>query len=353
MITKEFFGTLPDGREATLYTLTNANGLSASVTDLGAAWVRLLAPDRNGETADVLLGYDNAADYLHNGPHLGVIVGRVANRTGDACFTVDGKRYELAKNDGENNLHSGPDYYETRLWDADILTDAENTVAFSLVSPDGDQGYPGNLKIRVVYRLSDSNMLEIGFEASCDRKTPLNLINHAYFNLAGHAAGPVLSQEARIHADYYTVPDAHSIPTGEVRPVASTPLDFTDWHAIGERIDADYAALEDACGYDQNWCLSHPRGEFALAAEARDPESGRVLKVYTDLPGMQFYTANFLGGETGKGGVTYERRGAFCFETQQFPDAVNKPHFPSPILIPGQIFTSKTGYRFLTDRTED
>lgn len=348
-IKKERFGAMPDGKEISLYTITNSHGLSASVTDLGAIWVRMLAPDRDGNFDDVLLGYDGGDGYLVNGPHLGSVVGRVANRTGGACFHLDGKEYLLAKNDGENNLHSGPDYFDKRLWEAAVGAD-ERSVMFSLESPDGDQGYPGNARISVIYRLTEEDCLEITYHASCDQATPMNLTNHAYFNLAGQGNGNVLSQKVRILADFFTPNSADSIPTGEIRTVAGTPMDFRGEKALGREIDADFSQLKNARGYDHNWCLSHEAGVYSLAVTARDEGNGRLMEVYTDLPGVQLYTANWLDHEAGKNGAVYGPREAFCFETQFYPDSLNKPQFMSPIIRAGEVFTTKTGYRFLVER---
>ncbi|MCI7796939.1 MAG: galactose mutarotase [Lachnospiraceae bacterium] len=341
------FGTMTDGRNVTLFTITNKNRLSASVTDLGAAWVSMLAPDRDGKLVDVILGYDDAAGYLSDAPHLGAVVGRVANRTGNAAFTLNGINYALGKNDGENNLHSGPDYYDKRLWQAAPV--GEDTVVFFLNSPDGDQGYPGNAKITVKYTLTEENTVEITYMIICDQDTPFNMTNHAYFNLAGHNAGNIGTHVMQICADFFTPSDAASITTGEIRPVEKTPMDFRIPKEIGRDIDAEYDQLLQAAGYDHNWCLNHLPGVYSLAANAADKTSGRAMSVYTDLPGVQFYTANFLGGERGKGGAIYERRGAFCLETQMYPDAINKPQFASPIVKAGETRMTKTGFHFYTE----
>ncbi len=344
-IRKERFGAMPDGREISLYTITNANGLSASVTDLGAVWVTMFAPDRHGNMADVVLGFDDTAGYLARGPHFGAVVGRVANRTAGGKFKIDGTEYTLAQNNGLNNLHSGPDYYEKRLWEAAQGSD-ERSVMFTLVSPDCDQGFPGTVTVSVIYRLTDDNCMEITYHAVTDRTTPMNPTNHSYFNLAGHDGGSVLKQRVQIVAGLYTPCDEGLIPTGEILKVEGTPMDFREEKEIGAGIDADFVQLKQAGGYDHNWCLDHAAGEYDLAARAYDPESGRAMDVYTDLPGVQFYTSNSLHVECGKNGTAYGPRGAYCFETQFYPDSLNKPHFPSPILHPGEVYTSKTGYRF-------
>lgn len=345
-VKKEAFGTMPDGREISLYTVTNKNGLSASFTDLGAIWVRMMVPDKDGAMDDVLLGYDNGDGYLGNGPHMGSVVGRIANRTGNASFRLDGRLYTLGKNDGKNNLHSGPDYFDKRLWMG--TASGEDTVAFFLESPDGDQGFPGNAKITVKYTLTAENTVEITYIFCCDNDTPMNLTNHAYFNLGGHSSGSVLNHRVQIHADMFTPSAADSIPTGEICMVEKTPMDFRTLKPIGAEIDSDYVQLLQAGGYDHNWCLNHIPGVYALAATAVEENSGRAMDVYTDRPGMQFYTANWLEGEKGKDGTVYGKRGAFCFETQMYPDAVNKPQFASSVIFAGRTYISKTGYHFYT-----
>ena len=343
-VVKEHFGEMADGRSISLYTMTNKNGLQAAITDLGAVWVRMIVPDKNGNMDDVMLGFDHAEGYLKNGPHFGSVVGRIANRTGKGMFLLNGINYTLAINNGPNNLHSGPDYYDERLWNAKILS--ENSVRFDLLSPDGDQGYPGNAIVSVIYTLDDEDMLTLRYSVLSDADTPVNLTNHGYFNLLGHRGGSVLGHRARILADFYTPSDETSIPSGEILPVSGTPMDFTEFHEIGERINEPFDQLIQGHGYDHNWCLSHTRGEFALAAQIYSEESGRAMDVYTDQPGVQFYTANFLEQENGKEGSVYHARTAFCFETQNFPDAVNKPFFPSPIVKAGTEWKSVTGYRF-------
>lgn len=349
MIKKERFGTMPDGRPVSLYTIENPGGVSASFTDLGAVWVKLLAPDREGVKKDVLLGFDDADGYLNNGPHFGSVVGRIANRTAKGQFFLNGKEYRLAINNGENNLHSGPDYYDRRLWEAEEGGDGRS-VTFTLLSPDGDQGYPGNAKISVTYTLSEKDCVEIVYRVVCDQDTPVNLTNHAYFNLAGHDGGSVMGQEAKIEADFYTPNGKDSIPTGEILKVDGTPMDFRTAKAFGRDIDAEFDQLTWAGGYDQNWCLNHHPGEYALSAWAHDPGSGRAMEVYTDAPGVQLYTANGLSGVSGKGGVSYGRRGAFCFETQFYPDSANKAQFPTITLKAGTELVSRTGYRFYVEK---
>lgn len=346
---KEVFGVLPESIHADRYTLTNENGASASFTNLGGIWLTMLAPDRDGRQADVLLGYDTVEKCMTYPGHPGEPVGRNANRIGGASFSLNGTVYELEVNSGgRNNLHSGPDYYRNRLWDAEVDESSLGTrITFSLFSPDGDQGYPGNANITVSYTLMADNSVKIDYHMVADADTVANFTNHAYFNLAGHASGSVEDQTVWIDADTFTASDETSIPTGELVPVRGTPMDFTEAKPIGRDIGADYEALRIGNGYDHNWVLNHPEGELALSAWAYDAKSGRVMEVYTDLPGIQFYTANFLDGEhEGKDGVKYSARGGYCFETQYYPDSINKPQFPSPVLKAGEEYITTTIYHF-------
>lgn len=346
---KEEFGVLPDGRTAAKYVLTNENGVSAAFTDLGGMWLTMMVPDRSGVLADVVLAYDTVESAINYPGHLGSVVGRNANRIQGASFTLNGVTYQLAKNAlGRNNLHSGPDYLKSRLWDAEAAeTDLGTNITFSLSSPDGDQGYPGNADITVSYTLTPDNSIQIDYHMTADADTIANFTHHAYFNLAGHDSGDVLDQMVWIDADHYTPADADSIPTGEIAPVADTPMDFTVMKPLGRDIDADFEALNLAGGYDHNWVLNHPAGELALSAKAVDPASGRAMEVYTDLPGIQLYTGNSLTGQhQGKDGVIYGSRHGYCFETQYFPDAVNKPQFASPVLKAGEEYKTTTVYHF-------
>ncbi len=348
-MTKQQFGTMPDGEVVYLYTLTNENGIEASFTDLGGTWVSMKVPDREGKLADVVQGYDCVQDYLGNNTHFGAIVGRNANRIGNAEFSLDGKIYRLAENDGVNNLHSGPDLYHDRVWETEYEeTEMGLTLSFSLFSPHMDQGYPGNADIQVDYTLTPDNAVMITYHMTADQDTIANFTNHSYFNLKGHACEDISTQKVQIFADYFTPTDAGSIPTGELRAVKGTPMDFTEKKAIGRDIDSDYEQIVLGHGFDHNWVLKKEEG-MALAAKAFDEESGRVMEVYTDLPGMQFYTANFLDNEKGKEGVVYKRRSSYCFETQYAPDAINKPEFASPVLKAGDEYHTTTVYRFMTE----
>lgn len=353
MIQKESFGRLPDGKEAALYTLTNANGVKASFTDLGAVWVSMMVKDRAGRLGDVVLGYDSAAQYLVNAPHFGAPIGRNANRIGGAYFELNGQTYHLEENNGScNNLHSGSSQYHRRMWEAETFElDTGSRVTFTLTSPDGDQGFPGNLTIRISYTLTEDDSLQISYYGVADADTVVNLTNHSYFNLNGHDSGCISDLQVWIDADAFTMADAELIPTGELVPVKGTPMDFTVMKPIGQDIDADYRPLKEAGGYDHNWVLKAQKGEPVLAAKAYSAETGRTMEVYTDMPGLQFYTANSLDEREhpGKGKALYGPRSSFCFETQYFPNAVNIPAFVSPVLRAGEEYESTTIYRFLSE----
>lgn len=333
------FGKLPDGREAHLYTLSNANGLQADITDFGGIVVNLLVPDRSGRTSDVSLGFATLDPYLANASYLGAIIGRCANRIARGAFTLDGKVYQLAVNADGNHLHGGRRGFDQALWrGAMIEVKGQPALRLTHTSPDGDENYPGALQVEAVYSLTPDNSLRIDYSATTDRATPVNLTNHAYFNLRGEGAGDILAHELTIAASRHTPADAANIPTGRIAPVAGTPLDFTQPHAIGERIGA---------GYDHNYVLDAGGGELSFAASVLEPASGRFMEVLTTEPGIQLYTANHFDGTlTGKTGRPYIRHGAFCLETQHFPDSVNHSSFPSTILRSGQTFRSTTVYRF-------
>lgn len=344
---KELWGNMPDGREVYLYTLVNRNGVSASFTNLGAVWVNMNVPDRDGNVVDVVLGFDSADEYLINPPHFGAPIGRNANRIAGAKFAINGKEYKLEPNNGPNNLHSGPDLYQSRLWDSEAEeNDLGTSVSFSLFSPDGDQGFPGNANITITYTLTPDNSLDISYHMICDADTVANFTNHSYFNLDGHDGKDTLKQRVWIDADTYTRADEGSIPTGEFTPVKGTPMDFTVMKPIEQDIHEDYEALVFGGGYDHNWVLNHPQGEVSLCAASESDKTGIRMEVYTDLPGIQFYTANFLKNMTGKGRAVYEKRCCYCFETQYYPDSVNKPEFQSPVLKAGEEYKTTTIYKF-------
>ena len=350
---KKPFGKTPDGQPIDLYVLTNKNGVEAAITNYGGAVVSLKVPDRNGKFADVVLGYDSLDGYVNDKSYFGAIVGRYGNRIGHAQFSLDGKTYTLAKNNGENSLHGGIKGFNKAVWAAKELP-AKNGQSLELtyLSKDGEEGFPGNLHVRVVYTLTDSNELKIEYSATTDKKTVVNLTNHTYFNLAGPGSGDILGHQLVIEADKFTPVDASLIPTGEFRDVQGTPLDFRKATAIGARIDQDDEQLKLGHGYDHNFVLRRAAGApISLAARVAEPNTGRVLEVWTTEPGVQFYTGNFLDGTArGKGGLTYARRSAFCLETQHFPDSPNQPKFPSVVLNPGEKYSTTTTYKFTTEK---
>lgn len=339
------FGMTKDGKEAHLYILENKNGMKAYVSDFGATLVRLFVPDKAGNLIDVVHGYDDPAGYTRGTEGFGATVGRNANRIGKAEFELNGVHYDLEKNDNGNNLHSGLDYYQKRLWE--VKEYEADHIALTLHSPDGDQGYPGALDMNVTYMLDDDNTLNIHYEAVPDQDTIINMTNHSYFNLNGHDSGTVLGHKVTINADAFTPADEESIPTGKIRSVEGTPMDFRGGKVLGEEIDADYEPVHFGNGYDHNWVLKN-EGRFDKVAEAESDKSGIVMEVYTDLPGIQMYTGNFLNNEPGKDGVSYARRSAVCFETQYYPDAIHHENFPQPVCRKGEKYDTRTAYRFLT-----
>lgn len=345
---KELWGETPSGEPVYLYTLINENGVFASFTNLGGVWVTMNVPDRAGRLTDVILGYDDAKAYLENPPHFGAPIGRNANRIGGAKFVLGGREYTLMANNGPNNLHSGPALYHRRLWETETEeNDMGTAISFSLHSPDGDQGYPGNASITVSYTLTSENAIVIDYHMVSDADTIGNFTNHCYFNLDGQDGGSAMAQRVWMDAAAFTMADAVSIPTGEIVPVKGTPMDFTVMKAIERDIYEAYEPLRLGNGYDHNWVLNHAPGEVALSAAAESEKTGIRMEVYTDLPGLQFYTANsLLKGLEGKGGTIYAPRHAYCFETQYYPNAVNMHEFPSPILKAGEEMRSTTIYKF-------
>lgn len=341
-VQKAGFGEMADGSPADLYTLTNARGLVAKVTNYGTIITELHVPDRAGKLGDIVLGFDNLNQYLKGHPYFGCTVGRFANRIAKGQFTLEGKSYHLAINNGPNHLHGGLKGFDKVLWGATQLTGA--AVEFTYTSADGEEGYPGKLKVVVVMTLTDSDELRIDYTATTDRPTPINLTNHSYFNLAG--AGDILRHQLTVQAGQYTPVDSTLIPTGEIRPVGGTPLDFTKPQAVGARISQ---IGNEERGYDHNFVLDSGGRSLALAARVYEPDSGRVMEVSTTQPGIQLYTANYLDGTlVGKGGRAYSRHCALCLETQHFPDSVNQPKFPTTVLRPGETYRQTTVHRFLT-----
>jgi len=348
------FGQLSDGTPAHLYTLENASGFRIDVTDFGGVIVKILAPDRDGKLGDVVLGFNDVAPYQTKSPFFGALIGRYGNRIAHGKFTLDGQTYSLPLNDHPGDipcsLHGGKVGFDKVMWKAEPKTVNGNpTLVLTHVSPDGDQGYPGTLTAVVTYTVTPKDELCIEYQATTDKATPLNLTNHTYFNLNGEGSGTILDNELMLKAAKTTPVDAGLIPTGEIVPVAGTPLDFTTPHAIGERIGADNEQLKFGLGYDHNWVLDNQDGSLALAATLYAPKTGRFMQVFTTEPGIQFYSGNFLDGTlTGKSGKTYIHRSGLCLETQHYPDSPNHPNFPSTILRPGETLHSTTIYRFST-----
>lgn len=346
-VTKASFGATPDGTAVDLYTL-KSDAVEARITTYGARIVSIKTADKNGKMADVVLGYDNLKEYLADPKsYFGAIVGRYGNRIGHGEFKLDGKTYHLPKNNGENSLHGGDIGFDKLVWKAREIPEG---VELTLVSQDGDQGYPGTLTAHVRYTLHH-NALRIDYSASTDQDTVVNLTNHSYFNLGGIGSGTILKDEIMIAADKYTPVDKGLIPTGELAPVEGTPMDFRKATVIGKRIQDNFEQLKIAGGYDQNWVLRGSNGEIKTAARVHDPVSGRVLTVTTTEPGVQFYTGNFLDGTLhGPGGVTYGKNTGLCLETQHFPDSPNHPSFPTTELKPGQTRHSMTTFTFSTEK---
>ena len=345
------FGQLPDGREATIYQITSQSGMTMEVTNYGGIITSLTAPDRNGEFEDIVLGYDNLEDYLAETPYFGAIIGRYGNRIANGQFMLDGETYTLARNNGDNHLHGGIQGFDKVLWDAEPFSMGDQFgIVFTYESPDGEEGYPGNLSVKVTYLMTADNRLIFSYQATTDKATPVNLTQHSYFNLAGPDSDTILDHELMLAADRFTPIDEGLIPIGELRPVEGTPFDFTYATPIGQRIDADDEQIAYGLGYDHNWVLSDTTSAMRLAARVRHPGSGRVMEVLTEEPGIQFYAGNFLDGTlTGKDGNVYEHRSGFCLETQHFPDSPNQSAFPSTILRPGETYRTRTVYVFTTD----
>jgi aldose 1-epimerase len=350
-ITKETFGT-KEGIPVDLYTLRNAKGLEAKITNYGGIVVSLKVPDRNGQFGDVVLGFDALADYLSpeyakSNPYFGALIGRYGNRIGKAKFKLAGKEYTLAANNGVNHLHGGVKGYDKVLWEAQPREGEEPALELRYLSKDGEEGYPGNLAITAVYSLTGDNALKVDFTATTDKETVVNLTHHSYFNLAGK--GDILGHEVMINADKTTPVDSGLIPTGELRPVKGTPFDFNTPTTIGARISQDDEQLKFGKGYDHNWVINKPAGALADMARVYEPSTGRVLEVLSTEPALQFYSGNFLDGTLkGKGGWVYQFRNGFCMEPQHYPDSPNKPDFPSTVLKPGQTYKNTILYKFST-----
>jgi len=339
------FGRTTDGTVIEIYTLRNGRGITAKVMTYGAILVELHVPDRQGQPRDVVLGFDQLAPYLKGHPLFGATVGRFANRIGGAQFVLNGQTYRLAANNGKNHIHGGRRGFDKQIWKAEpFSTPSAAGVRLRYNSPDGEEGYPGNLQVTLTYTLTVDNELRLDYEATSDKDTIVNLTNHSYFNLGGHDNGDVLAHELQIFADFYTPSDDALIPTGEIHFVKGTPLDFTQPTPIGARIKE----LAKTRGYDHNFVLKSDGVTPALGARVYEPKSGRLMEMWTTEPGVQLYTANHMNNQPGKGGAVYQQHQGFCLETQHFPDSINKPHFPSPILRAGQIKKTTTIFKFAT-----
>ena len=350
-IVKETFGKTADGQSVDLYTLRNRRGFEAKITNYGGIVVSLKVPDRNGKFGDVVLGFNDFDSYLKNDPYLGALIGRYGNRIAKGRFTLNGVEYKLAQNNGENHLHGGIKGFDKVVWTGIARsTRGGAELVLTYLSKDGEEGYPGNLNVTVIYRLTN-NDLRIDYSATTDKDTVTNLTHHSYFNLAGEGNGDILNHLVTINADRFIPTDAGSIPTGELKPVAGTPFDFLKPMGIGARINQDDEQLKFGRGYDHTWVINGRPGTMRLAATAYEATSGRVMQVWTTEPGVQFYTGNFLDGTlTGKSGKPYARRTGFCLETQHYPDSPNQPSFPTTTLKKGQTYKSTTIYRFSARR---
>lgn len=341
-ISESQLGLLPDGRTAMVYTLENANGIKLEITNYGGTILSLMVPDKNKKSADILLGMPDWNGWIENPFYFNCIIGRTCNRIGGAKFSIDGIEYKVSANQGEFQLHGGFHGFHHKLWDAEIIK-PENGIGIELsyLSVDGEEGFPGNVKVTTQYVLTADNRIITDFKAVTDKATPINLTNHAYFNLAGEGSGTVYDHELQLFSDRITVTDTNSIPTGVMAPVTGTPFDFTKPQKIGARINSLYK------GYDNNFELRNQNGDLALAARVTEPASGRILEVFTTEPGIQLYTSNWFDGTVkGKSGIPHVQHCAFCLETQHYPDSMNHPEFPDVILRPGQVFSSQTVWKF-------
>ena len=344
-IVKEKFGTTKCGKDVYAYTLSNAGGMQAKIINFGANLISLLVPDRNGNLEDVVLGFDKLEDYYGNNSFFGATIGPSANRIAGACFEIDGQSYQIDANDGENNLHSHiEEGYHKRVWD---VTETENGLVLSVEGKDGEMGFPGNKKVTVTFSLSDDNALKLSYHVTADANTIVNMTNHTYFNLAGHKAGRIEDHLLKINASHYTPVVPGAIPTGKIAPVEGTPMDFTKMKPIGQDINADCEQLKIGQGYDHNFVIDGADGTLREIAEAEDPKSGRKMKVFTDLPGVQFYAGNCIAEETGKENTAYGPRKGFCLETQFYPDNIHHPNFPQAVFGPGKDYDSVTIYQFV------
>ena len=346
-IMKDNFQLTHEGKQIDLFTMKNVNGMIVQVTNYGGKLVSIIVPDKNGVFEDVCLGYESAQEYVNGIASLGATMGRVTNRIANAQFTLNDSTYQLAKNNGEHTIHGGAKGFRYKVWDGKQLD--EQNVELSYFSEDGEEGFPGNLTLKVLFTLTNENELKLTYHATTDKTTVINFTNHAFFNLAGAGNGDILDHQLMVNADKYTPVDEDAIPTGEILPLSNTPLEFKELTTIGDRIDIDFEQMKFVGGYDHNYVINKTEDELALAALLFDPGSGRVMEVKTTEPAIQVYTANSLTGkDIGKGGKSYGSRSSICLETQHFPDSPNHPNFPSTVLEPGDDYISTTIYKFST-----
>ena len=342
---KRSFGTTRDGKEVFLFSLENKNGVKAEVTNFGANLVNLLVPDKDGNIEDVVLGFDDVSGYEINPSYFGAVIAPSANRIGGGSFELNGTTYLLKKNNGENNLHSDDELgSHKKVWD---VIEQENSITFVLKNADGELGFPGNKEFKVTYSLDEENGLQIQYEANSDKDTIINPTNHSYFNLKGHKNGTIVDHKITLMASNYTPADETSIPYGEIVSVEGTPMDLRQELVIGDKIDSDFEQLNFAAGYDHNWVTDECNGKIRKIAIVKAPGDIRIMEVYTDLPGVQFYAGNFIDAQTGKSGAFYNKRSGLCLETQCYPDSIHKPNFPSVVYGPGKDYKSTTIYKFI------
>ena len=342
---KRSFGKTKEGKEVFLFSLENKNGVKVEVTNFGANLVNVFVPGKDGKVEDVVLGFDDVTGYEVNPSFFGSVIAPSANRIGGASFELNGETYLLKKNNGENNLHSDEELgAHKRVWD---ITENEDSVTFTLKNADGELGFPGNKEFKVTYSLDDENGLKIAYEASSDKDTIINPTNHSYFNLKGHKEGTIEDHKITLLASNYTPADEASIPYGDIVSVEGTPMDLREELVIGEKIDSDFDQLNFAVGYDHNWVTDNCNGEVRKIATVKAPGDVRVMEVYTDLPGVQFYAGNFIDPQTGKDGASYAKRSGLCLETQCYPDSIHKPNFPSVVYGPTKAYKSTTIYKFV------
>jgi aldose 1-epimerase len=345
------FHTQIDGKEVNLYHLSNSKGMEMTVTNYGGRVVKLVVPNKDGQPEDVVLGFDSVQEYRESSEaYFGAAIGRYGNRIADGQFTLDGEEYQLAQNNGPNSLHGGPGGFHNVVWE--VLEADDRQLVLQYTSPDGEEGFPGTLEVKMTYALTEGNEFKIDYEATTDRKTVVNLTHHSFFNLNGAGKADVMDHMLQLNASAFTPVDSVLIPYGEIRPVAGTPFDFTQATAIGERIDQDNEQLRFGGGYDHNFVLDKEEpGALTLAATVAAPQTGIKMEVFTTEPGIQFYSGNFLDGSIrGKGGLAYKKRSAFCLETQHFPDSPNQVNFPSTVLTPKETYTHSCVYKFSLDQ---